>query len=161
MRSRARLRKPGSLLVDPSLGPRGTQRRPSAELICRPCSGGVPLPGLVVRDLRVYAQRLRGVVDSWRDSNGNEVDAIVTGRDGWRAFEIKLNPAAVDDAAACAAPVRRQRRYRGPRRTQVLGVVDQHRVCRTSRGRRLRHSDLHSGAVVVAGHREVEAVQDA
>lgn len=43
---------------------------------------------------------MTGVVDSWRDSNGNEVDAIIRGRDGWSAFEIKLNPAAVDDAAA-------------------------------------------------------------
>ena len=38
---------------------------------------------------------------SWRDANGNEVDAIVSAPDGrWAAFEIKLNPGDTDDAAA-------------------------------------------------------------
>jgi hypothetical protein len=68
-------------------------------LIADPRALGFHFEALVIRDLRVYAQRLRGVVDSWRDSNGNEVDAIITTHDGWGAFEIKLNPAAVDDAA--------------------------------------------------------------
>ena len=100
MRSRARLRtSPVRYFVDPSLGPAALNIG-SAELIADPQALGFHFEALVIRDLRVYAQRLRGVVDSWRDSNGNEVDAIITSRDGWSAFEIKLNPAAVDDAAA-------------------------------------------------------------
>ncbi|UOE43142.1 DUF4143 domain-containing protein [Agromyces larvae] len=48
----------------------------------------------------MYTQPLNGTVESWRDSNGNEVDAVVTVRDGrWGAFEVKLDPTAADDAA--------------------------------------------------------------
>jgi hypothetical protein len=56
---------------------------------------------LVIRDLRVYAQPLDARVDSWRDSEGHEVDAVVNvGPHKWGAFEAKLSPEAVDDAAA-------------------------------------------------------------
>lgn len=100
MRSRARLRTSSvRYFVDPSLGPAALNIG-SAELIADPQALGFHFEALVIRDLRVYAQPLRGVVDSWRDSNGNEVDAIITTRDGWGAFEIKLNPAAAEDAAA-------------------------------------------------------------
>lgn len=62
---------------------------------------GLHYEALVIRDLRVYAQLLDARVDSWRDSNGNEVDAIVTaGPNKWAAFEVKLSPKDVDEAAA-------------------------------------------------------------
>ena len=101
MHSRARLRtSPVRYFVDPSLGPAALNIG-SKELIANPRALGFHFEALVVRDLRIYAQLMRGVVDSWRDSNGNEVDAVVTGYGGeWGAFEIKLNPAAVDEAAA-------------------------------------------------------------
>lgn len=101
MRSRARLRTtPVRYFVDPSLGPAALNIG-SAELIADPNALGFHFEALVIRDLRVYAQPLRGVVDSWRDSNGYEVDAIVSLRDGkWGAFEVKLNPDAVEEAAA-------------------------------------------------------------
>jgi predicted AAA+ superfamily ATPase len=100
MRSRARLRtSPVRYFVDPSLGPAALNIG-SAELIADPQALGFHFEALAIRDLRSYAQSLRGVVDSWRDSNGNEVAAIITTRAGWGAFEIKLNPAAVDNAAA-------------------------------------------------------------
>jgi len=100
MRSRTRLRtSPVRYFVDPSLGPAALNIG-SAELLADPQALGFHFEALAIRDLRVYAQPLRGVVDSWRDSNGNEVDAIITTREGWGAFEIKLNPAAVDEAAA-------------------------------------------------------------
>ena len=36
----------------------------------------------------------------YHDSNGLEADAVVQSRDGtWGAFEVKLGPAEVDDAA--------------------------------------------------------------
>lgn len=101
MRSRARLRAAEiRYFVDPSLGPAALGVG-SAELSHDLNALGLHFEGLVVRDLRVYAQPLDGRVDSWRDSNGNEVDAIVTiGPSQWGAFEIKLNPDAVDAAAA-------------------------------------------------------------
>ncbi|MCK0112185.1 DUF4143 domain-containing protein [Ornithinimicrobium sp. F0845] len=101
IRSRARLRSsPVRYFVDPSLGTAalgvGTKEL-SADLNAL----GLHYEALVLRDLRVYAQLLDGRVDSWRDSNGNEVDAVVTiGPGRWAAFEVKLSPGAVDKAAA-------------------------------------------------------------
>lgn len=101
MRSRARLRAaPVRYFVDPSLGTAALNIG-TAELRADPQATGFHFEALVIRDLRIYAQLLRGEVDSWRDSNGNEVDAIVSLRGGkWGAFEIKLNPGDVDKAAA-------------------------------------------------------------
>ena len=100
MRSRARLRTaPVRYFVDPSLGPAALDIG-AAELIADPNALGLHFEALVLRDLRIYAQPLRGRVDSWRDSNGYEVDAIVTvGPNKWGAFEVKLRPDAVDEAA--------------------------------------------------------------
>lgn len=56
---------------------------------------------LVVRDLRVYAEPLGGIVRHYRDSAGREVDAIVELPDGsWLAVEIKLAASREDQAAA-------------------------------------------------------------
>jgi predicted AAA+ superfamily ATPase len=101
IRSRARLRAaPVRYFVDPFLGSAALNIG-SAELRADLNSTGLHFEALVVRDLRIYAQPLRGEVDSWRDSNGNEVDAVVSLRGGkWGAFEVKLNPRSVDEAAA-------------------------------------------------------------
>lgn len=101
MRSRARLRTaPVRYFVDPSIGTAALNVG-SAELRADPLALGFHFEALVVRDLRIYAQLLRGQVDSWRDANGNEVDAVVTARDRrWAAFEVKLNPRDVDAGAA-------------------------------------------------------------
>lgn len=54
----------------------------------------------MIRDLRIYGQSLRGTVDSWRGSNGNEIEAVLSLPDGrWAGFAIKLNPAAAGEAA--------------------------------------------------------------
>ncbi|WP_454296530.1 ATP-binding protein [Salana multivorans] len=101
LRSRARLRTAAvRYFVDPSLGPAllgvGTE-----GLLADLHALGLHFEALVVRDLRVYAQTLNARVDSWRDSNGNEVDAVVTvGPDRWGAFEVKLNPDSINEAAA-------------------------------------------------------------
>ncbi len=101
MRSRARLRTaPVRYFVDPSLGTAALNIG-STELRADPQATGFHFEALAIRDLRIYAQLHRGQVDSWRDSNGNEVDAIVTARDNrWAAFEVKLNPRDIDAAAA-------------------------------------------------------------
>lgn len=101
MRSRARLRAaPVRYFVDPSLG-LAALNIGSTELRGDLEATGFHFEALVLRDLRIYAQPLRGDVDSWRDSNGYEVDAVVNLRGGrWGAFEVKLSPQAVDQAAA-------------------------------------------------------------
>jgi hypothetical protein len=48
----------------------------------------------------VYAAALDATVSHYRDSTDLEADAIVERRDGtWAAFEIKLGPGAVYEAA--------------------------------------------------------------
>ena len=101
MRSRTRLRSaPVRYFVDPSLGPAALGIG-SAELMADLEAAGFHFEAMVMRDLRVYSQPLGGVVESWRDANGREVDAVVTLPGGrWAAFEVKLNPRATDVAAA-------------------------------------------------------------
>jgi hypothetical protein len=48
----------------------------------RPRAAGFHFEALAGRDLRVRAQPLGGTVDSWRDANGREVDAVDTTRHG-------------------------------------------------------------------------------
>lgn len=96
----AKGRLPVRYFVDPSIGPAalgiGTGDLTSDLEALR-----FHYEALVVRDLRIYAQPLDARVDSWRDADGHEVDAIVSiGPNRWGAFEIKLHPNAVDDAAA-------------------------------------------------------------
>ena len=101
MRSRARLRTtPTRYFVDPSIGTAalgiGTR-----ELLQDLESAGFQFEAMVLRDLRIYAQRLGGRVDTWRDADGHEVDAVVTLEDGrWAAIEVKMGESQVDRAAA-------------------------------------------------------------
>lgn len=101
MRSRARLRTaPVRYFVDPSIGPAALGIGTS-DLMNDLNALGLHYEALVIRDLRIYAQLLDARVDSWRDSEGHEVDAVVSvGPNKWGAFEIKLSPNAVDEAAA-------------------------------------------------------------
>lgn len=109
--------------VDPSLGTAALGIGTS-ELRSDPLAAGFHFEALVVRDLRILAQAHYGRVESWRDKNGNEVDAIVTIDDNkWAAFEIKLNPRHVDGAAASllrfAANVDKDRHHE----PAALGVI--------------------------------------
>ena len=101
MRSRARLRTaPVRYFVDPSIGPAALGIGTS-ELMNDLNALGLHYEALVTRDLRIYAQPFDARVDCWRDSEGHEVDAVVSvGPNKWGAFEIKLSPDAVDEAAA-------------------------------------------------------------
>ncbi len=101
MRSRVRLRQAAvRYLVDPSLG-LSALNAGSADLLTDLSALGLHFEALVIRDLRIYAQPLRGTIESWRDANGHEVDAIVN-VDGakWGAFEVKLGHESIDEAAA-------------------------------------------------------------
>lgn len=62
---------------------------------------GLLFESLVVRDLRVYAELLRGNVYHYRDSTGLEADAIILLDDGrWGAVEVKLGSNQLDQAAS-------------------------------------------------------------
>lgn len=100
LRSRARIREAEKRhFVDPSLAVAALKATP-AELLTQPRFLGFLFESLVVRDLRVYAERLDAEIFHYRDSNGLEVDAIVdAGEAGWGAIEVKLGQASVDDAA--------------------------------------------------------------
>lgn len=56
---------------------------------------------LAVRDLRIYADTMDGVVRHYRDKNGLECDSVIHLEDGrWAPIEIKLGSAeAIEDAA--------------------------------------------------------------
>lgn len=101
MRSKARLRTARThYFVDPSVGVAALRQAPT-QLLKDLNATGLHFEALVVRDLRVYSQPMGGTLSTWRDSNGREVDIIVTLDDGrWGAFEVKLNPQEADAGAA-------------------------------------------------------------
>jgi len=91
LRSRARLRTSPKLhLVDAalaatSLGAGAQQLRSDLKTL------GVLFESAAVHDLMVFASALDGEVRHYRDSNGKEIDAIITLPDGrWGAVEVKL-----------------------------------------------------------------------
>ncbi len=91
---------PTRYFVDPSLAVAALGQGPN-QLLGDLSATGFFFENLVVRDVRVYAQKLGGQVHHWRDQNQNEVDVVVTLPDGrWGAFEVKMNPADADKAAA-------------------------------------------------------------
>lgn len=102
LRSRYALRKsPKRHFVDPSLAVAALRASPRA-LIDDLNTFGLFFESMVVRDLRIYGQPLDATVEHYRDSNGLEVDAIVSCDDGrWGAIEIKLGgETAIAQAAA-------------------------------------------------------------
>ncbi len=101
IRSRSRLRTaPVRTFVDPSLATAALGVEPQ-RLLKEPEFFGLVFESLVVRDIRVYSQRLGGDVFSYRDNTDLEIDIIVEFRDGrWLACEVKLSPRAIDAAAA-------------------------------------------------------------
>lgn len=100
IRSRTRLRvAPVRHFVDPSLAVAALRASP-ARLKQDLGWTGLLFENFVIRDIHVMAEALGGHVFSYRDESGLEADAIVETSDGrWAAFEVKLSPAQVDDAA--------------------------------------------------------------
>lgn len=99
LRSRATLRTaPRTHFVDPSLAVAALAATPAA-LLADLRAFGFLFESLAVRDLRVYSDPLDGSVRHYRDSDGLEVDIVVTTPASWGAFEVKLGAGQVDDAA--------------------------------------------------------------
>lgn len=87
--------------VDPSIACASLGLGPG-DLLADLKTFGLLFESLCVRDLRVYAEALRGQLRHYRDSNGREVDAVVHLRDGrWAAIEVKLtSQESIDQGAA-------------------------------------------------------------
>ncbi len=101
MRSTTPLRQsPTRFMTDPSLGVAALGTGPE-QLLLDLNATGFHFEGLVVRDRRIYIQPIAGQLSHWRDNNQHEVDIVITLADGrWGALEVKMNPGAVDAAAA-------------------------------------------------------------
>ncbi len=77
LRSKATLRKsPKRHFVDPALAAAALAATPE-RLLNDLNLLGLLFKSLVVRDLRIYSQGLDGEVSHYRDSNGQEADAVV------------------------------------------------------------------------------------
>jgi uncharacterized protein len=101
LRSRYRLRRSAKRhFTDPSLAVAALRAEPSA--LMRDLNFmGLLFESMVVRDLRIHAQAIDGEVEHYQDSGNLEVDAIVTARGAWGAFEIKLGgKRRIEEAAA-------------------------------------------------------------
>jgi len=124
LRSRSILRKsPKRHFVDPSLAA-AALGADAAALLRDLNLFGFLFESLVVRDLRVYSQPLRGEVRQFRDNKGLEIDAVVETDAGWAAFEVKLGgPAAIDEAAASLLKFAREVDPERSGESSALGVI--------------------------------------
>lgn len=85
---------------------------------------GFIFESLCVHDLRIYAEASDGKLFHYRDSYGNEIDAVVEMPDGsWGAFEIKLGSDQTDEAAEKLLKISRLFTEDGIRPPRVLCVV--------------------------------------
>ncbi|HET9154189.1 MAG TPA: DUF4143 domain-containing protein [Solirubrobacterales bacterium] len=124
LRSRSILRKsPKRHFVDPSLAAAALGAGPEALLRDLNLFGFL-FESLVVRDLRVYSQPLRGEVRQFRDNKGLEIDAIVEAGENWAAFEVKLGaPEAIEEAAASLLKFAREIDTKRSGEPSALGVI--------------------------------------
>ena len=101
LRSKARLRvAPKYHLADPGLAIAALGAT-KATLLGDPETAGLIFESAVVHDLAVMVEAMGGAIHHYRDSNGNEIDAVLTLPDGrWAAIEVKLGMAGVERGVA-------------------------------------------------------------
>ena len=101
LRSKTAVRtSPTRHFCDPSIGAALLGASPR-KLLLDFSTFGLFFESLCVRDLRVYAAKLRGTVYHYRDKTGFEADAVVVLDDGrWGAVEVKLGEKQVEEGAA-------------------------------------------------------------
>lgn len=86
--------------VDPSLAVAAVGATPES-ILDDFCYFGFLFESLAARDLRVYAEPLRGQVRHYHDNSGLEADLIVSLNDGrWAAVEVKLGNREIEEGAA-------------------------------------------------------------
>lgn len=90
---------PTRFYTDPSIAAACLGASPS--LLLRDMSTfGMLFEALCIRDLRVYAETLRGSVLHYHDNTGLEADAVITLRDGrYALIEVKMGARIIDEAA--------------------------------------------------------------
>ncbi|MBK5247745.1 MAG: DUF4143 domain-containing protein, partial [Peptostreptococcaceae bacterium] len=100
LRSRSILRKTAKRhFIDPSIAVAALKTNPDG-LLKDLNTLGFLFESLCIRDLRIYAQVLKGNVLHYQDNTGLESDAIIALHDGrWGAVEVKLGQKNVDEAA--------------------------------------------------------------
>lgn len=92
-------KSPTRHFVCPSIAAAALGASPST-LVMDTSTMGLLFESLCVRDLRVYAQAIKGEVFHYHDQAGAEADAVVQLRDGrYALFEVKLGAAFVDAGA--------------------------------------------------------------
>lgn len=101
LRIRAALRtSPIRYFTDPSIAAAALRAGPK-ELIDDLPTMGLLFENMVMRDLRIYMDRLRGEVHHYLNAEGLEVDAILRLHDGkYGLVEVKLGLAGVEQGAA-------------------------------------------------------------
>jgi hypothetical protein len=86
-------------LVDPSIAAAALGASPD-DLVNDMNTFGLLFENLCVRDLRIYAESLGGMVYHYQDNGGLEADAIVHMENGdWGAVEVKLGAQDIETAA--------------------------------------------------------------
>jgi hypothetical protein len=86
-------------LIDPAIAASMLKASPT-DLIYDMNTFGLLFESLVIRDLRVYAQGIGGLVFHYRDNTGLEADAVIHLNDGrWGLVEVKLGDHLIDEAA--------------------------------------------------------------
>jgi predicted AAA+ superfamily ATPase len=100
LRSKAVLRQSPKLhLADPSLAVAALDASPD-KLLLDVWTLGLIFESLCYRDLCVYSQALDGTVYHYLDSDGFEIDQIISLHNGqWAAIEVKLGDSQIDEAA--------------------------------------------------------------
>ena len=82
---------------------------------------GLLFESLVMRDLEIYAEAMGGELFHYQDYSGDDFDAVVqTPDDGWSAFEIKLDPAQVDEAASTLVRIAAKFKHNPPTALAVI-----------------------------------------
>lgn len=101
LRSKARLRvSPKYHLADPGLAIAALGAT-SASLTADPETVGLLFESAVIHDLAVMIEAMGGSIYHYRDSNGNEIDAVLTLPDGrWGAVEVKTGFSGVERGVA-------------------------------------------------------------
>ena len=82
---------------------------------------GFLFESLAVRDLEIYAESLDARLFHYQDYDNDEFDAVLQFPDGtWSAFEVKFNPADVDEAAGDLVRIAAKFTHNPPRSLAVV-----------------------------------------
>lgn len=101
LRTKSRIAStPGRFLVDPSIAAAALEADPQ-KLLADISTLGILFETLCIRDLKVYAQALKGQLFRYHDNTGLEADAVFSLRGGrYALLEVKLGFSEIDDGAA-------------------------------------------------------------